>query len=345
MAMKFALFYEIPVARPWTPRASTRRTRTRSSRPSSATRWASTRSGRSSTTSSRSTRTARTPRCSTARSRRAPRTSASATACGCCRSRTTTRSAPPSRSRCSTSSPTAGSTSAPVARRRAPSSRASTSTPTRRARCGARRSATSSARGPRTSTRPTGKYWQMGAPRRVQPKPLQQPHPPIFGATSSPDGHKEIGRHGLGLCSFTVGLPPEQLAERHRDVPRGPRRSARSRRASSSTTPRPRSRWCTARPTTEEAYEVAEESFDVVPEARRRAHRVRSPSGWKGKDLGTYQYTADALEARNATGAIEPPHDRLPARDAARRSWATPTSASRRRSATRRSAATCSSAS
>src|SRR4029077_19656647 len=30
-----------------------------------------------------------------------------------------------------------------------------------------------------------GKFWQMGAPRRVQPKPLQQPHPPIFGATSA----------------------------------------------------------------------------------------------------------------------------------------------------------------
>ena len=34
-----------------------------------------------------------------------------------------------------------------------------------------------------TTTRPTGKHWQMGAPRRVQPKPLQDPHPPIWGAT------------------------------------------------------------------------------------------------------------------------------------------------------------------
>ena len=59
-----------------------------------------------------------------------------------------------------------------------------------------------------------GKYWKMGAPRRVQPKPLQKPHPPMWGATSSPDGHREIGRHGLGLCSFTVGVPPEELSER-----------------------------------------------------------------------------------------------------------------------------------
>src|SRR3954451_24674020 len=62
--------------------------------------------------------------------------------------------------------------------------------------------------------RADGEFWKMGAPRRVQPKPLQQPHPPLWGATSSPDGHREIGRHGLGLCSFTVGVPPEQLAER-----------------------------------------------------------------------------------------------------------------------------------
>ena len=59
-----------------------------------------------------------------------------------------------------------------------------------------------------------GKHWKMGAPRRVLPKPLQQPHPPIFGATSSLPGHKEIGTQGIGLCSFTVGLPPEQLEER-----------------------------------------------------------------------------------------------------------------------------------
>ena len=37
------------------------------------------------------------------------------------------------------------------------------------------------------------------------PKPLQQPHPPIWGATSREDGHAQIGELGLGLCSFAVG--------------------------------------------------------------------------------------------------------------------------------------------
>src|SRR3974390_2302944 len=50
--------------------------------------------------------------------------------------------------------------------------------------------------------------------RRVHPKPLQQPHPPIWGATSSLEGHYEIGVRGLGLLSFTVGMPPEELEAR-----------------------------------------------------------------------------------------------------------------------------------
>ncbi|HVJ98463.1 MAG TPA: LLM class flavin-dependent oxidoreductase, partial [Acidimicrobiia bacterium] len=58
-----------------------------------------------------------------------------------------------------------------------------------------------------------GKHWSM--PRRnVHPKPLQKPHPPIWGATSSLDGHYEIGQRGLGLLSFTVGNPPEDLEPR-----------------------------------------------------------------------------------------------------------------------------------
>ncbi len=58
-----------------------------------------------------------------------------------------------------------------------------------------------------------GKHWQMPK-RRVLPKPLQSPHPPMWGATTSLDGHYEIGKRGLGVCSFTVGVPPEELKER-----------------------------------------------------------------------------------------------------------------------------------
>ena len=40
-----------------------------------------------------------------------------------------------------------------------------------------------------------GKYWSL-PDRRVQPKPLQQPHPPIWGATTSDDGHQQVGASG-----------------------------------------------------------------------------------------------------------------------------------------------------
>ena len=55
-----------------------------------------------------------------------------------------------------------------------------------------------------------GEHWQMPK-RRVLPKPMQKPHPPLWGATSSPDGHRQVGELGLGLCSFAVGVPPEQV--------------------------------------------------------------------------------------------------------------------------------------
>src|SRR5438067_1299484 len=58
-----------------------------------------------------------------------------------------------------------------------------------------------------------GKYWQLPK-RRVQPKPMQQPHPPVWGATSSEDGHRQIGDLGLGLCSFAVGVAPEEVKKK-----------------------------------------------------------------------------------------------------------------------------------
>ena len=50
--------------------------------------------------------------------------------------------------------------------------------------------------------------------RRVLPKPLQKPHPPLWGATSSEDGHRQVGELGLGLCSFAVGVSPEEVKQK-----------------------------------------------------------------------------------------------------------------------------------
>ena len=51
-------------------------------------------------------------------------------------------------------------------------------------------------------------------PRRVIPKPIQQPHPPLWVASTSPESHEIAGQRGLGLLSFTLGVPPEDLAGR-----------------------------------------------------------------------------------------------------------------------------------
>jgi alkanesulfonate monooxygenase SsuD/methylene tetrahydromethanopterin reductase-like flavin-dependent oxidoreductase (luciferase family) len=58
-----------------------------------------------------------------------------------------------------------------------------------------------------------GTHWSMPK-RRVLPKPIQDPHPPVWGATGSEDGHRMMGQLGLGLLSFSVGTPPEELARR-----------------------------------------------------------------------------------------------------------------------------------
>jgi len=147
-----------------------------------------------------------------------------------------------------------------------------------------------------------GKYWQMGGPRRVLPKPLQQPHPPIWGATSSPDGHREIGRHGIGLCSFTVGVPPEDLAGRIALYRQGlaeceqPVGKFVNDQAATFTLVH-------CAPTKEEAYATAADS--CVWYVRHGTGLIGSVAELlEGGDLGTYSYTAQPLEHHRA-GTLE----------------------------------------
>jgi alkanesulfonate monooxygenase SsuD/methylene tetrahydromethanopterin reductase-like flavin-dependent oxidoreductase (luciferase family) len=55
-----------------------------------------------------------------------------------------------------------------------------------------------------------GHYWSMPE-RRVQPKPIQRPHPPLWGATASEEGHRQMGELGIGLCSFALNNRPEEI--------------------------------------------------------------------------------------------------------------------------------------
>jgi alkanesulfonate monooxygenase SsuD/methylene tetrahydromethanopterin reductase-like flavin-dependent oxidoreductase (luciferase family) len=147
-----------------------------------------------------------------------------------------------------------------------------------------------------------GKFWRMGGPRRVQPKPLQQPHPPIFGATSSPDGHEEVGKQGIGLCSFTVGLAPEELGKNLARYRAGLAQCAQPVGKFLNDTAATFTMVHCA-PTKEEAYAVAKESFEWYPATGARI--IASVAEWlEGGDLGTYQYAAEPLK-HDREGALE----------------------------------------
>ena len=58
-----------------------------------------------------------------------------------------------------------------------------------------------------------GKYFKI-PPRYVVPRPLQKPHPPLWLASSGPETHELAGKMGLGLLAFTLLIGPEDLAKR-----------------------------------------------------------------------------------------------------------------------------------
>ncbi|MFN0146051.1 MAG: LLM class flavin-dependent oxidoreductase [Dehalococcoidia bacterium] len=51
-----------------------------------------------------------------------------------------------------------------------------------------------------------GKYWQVPA-RRVLPKPLQKPHPPIWVAALQPATYELAADRGIGVLSFAANAP------------------------------------------------------------------------------------------------------------------------------------------
>ena len=152
-----------------------------------------------------------------------------------------------------------------------------------------------------TSTRPTASTGAWAPRAACSRKPLQKPHPPIWGATSSPDGHHEIGRHGIGLCSFTVGVPPEELTERIDALPRGP---GRVHAAGGQVRQRPgrdlHDGALRATPTKRPTPSPRSRSSGTCKTAVRH---IASLADWlEGKDLGTYAYAEQMQQRATATG-------------------------------------------
>src|SRR3989475_4598587 len=60
-----------------------------------------------------------------------------------------------------------------------------------------------------------GKFLKI-PPRSIIPKPLQQPHPPIWMAATSPQSWEIAGRNGIGILGLTLFVSVPQLADRVR---------------------------------------------------------------------------------------------------------------------------------
>ena len=149
----------------------------------------------------------------------------------------------------------------------------------------------------------SGEYWSMPK-RRVLPKPLQKPHPPIFGATSSEDGHRQMGELGIGLCSFAVGVPADQIKPKIDVYREGIARCTQPIGAFVNDTAATFTMTVCA-PTRDEAWETARESFEWYP--KHGARLIASVAGYmaeRKQDLGNYAYVAD-LKKTDDAGLLE----------------------------------------
>jgi alkanesulfonate monooxygenase SsuD/methylene tetrahydromethanopterin reductase-like flavin-dependent oxidoreductase (luciferase family) len=148
-----------------------------------------------------------------------------------------------------------------------------------------------------------GKHWSL-PDRRVQPKPLQQPHPPIWGATTSDEGHQQVGELGLGLCSFAVGVSPEDVQKKI-DIYRAavakcttPIGKFVNNQAATFT-------MAVCAPTETEARETAKESFEWYPKVGAR--QIAQVAEWmeeRKQELGNYGYAAD-MRAVSDDGSLD----------------------------------------
>jgi alkanesulfonate monooxygenase SsuD/methylene tetrahydromethanopterin reductase-like flavin-dependent oxidoreductase (luciferase family) len=148
-----------------------------------------------------------------------------------------------------------------------------------------------------------GEYWQMPR-RRVQPKPLQDPHPPLWGATTSDEGHAQVGALGLGLCSFAVGLPPSEV-KRKIEVYReavaacvSPIGAFVHEQAATFT-------MAVCAPDRGEAIATARESFEWYP--KTGARQIATLTDWmaeRNQELGSYAYAAE-MKSHDDQGMLD----------------------------------------
>jgi alkanesulfonate monooxygenase SsuD/methylene tetrahydromethanopterin reductase-like flavin-dependent oxidoreductase (luciferase family) len=134
-----------------------------------------------------------------------------------------------------------------------------------------------------------GKYWSMPR-RRVVPKPFQDPHPPVWAATGSTSGHRLMGELGLGVCSFTVAMPPEEVKVKI-DAYRDGIKSCDKPLAKFMNNHVAAFTMVNCAPSKEESYEIAKSSFEWYPQQVLGMHAQMAD--WledMDGDLGTFDY-------------------------------------------------------
>jgi alkanesulfonate monooxygenase SsuD/methylene tetrahydromethanopterin reductase-like flavin-dependent oxidoreductase (luciferase family) len=135
----------------------------------------------------------------------------------------------------------------------------------------------------------SGKHFQL-PPRRVIPKPLQRPHPPLWVATTSAESHEIAGRKGLGLLSFTIGVPPEELAQRIRLYRKGLEQATPIGKFANTTAATFTMVHCAE--TTAAAKADAAESFEWY--VKRGTEQIATVGQWQAeleRGFATYEYT------------------------------------------------------
>jgi alkanesulfonate monooxygenase SsuD/methylene tetrahydromethanopterin reductase-like flavin-dependent oxidoreductase (luciferase family) len=148
-----------------------------------------------------------------------------------------------------------------------------------------------------------GEHWSMPK-RRVLPKPRQSPHPPVFGATTSDEGHEEVGRLGLGLCSFAVGMPPSEV-QRKIDIYRAAIATCEQPLATFVNNTAATFTMAVCAPTEAEARDTAGESFEWYPKVGAR--QIAGVAEWmaeRQQALGNYGYAAD-MKAVSDDGSLD----------------------------------------
>jgi alkanesulfonate monooxygenase SsuD/methylene tetrahydromethanopterin reductase-like flavin-dependent oxidoreductase (luciferase family) len=106
-----------------------------------------------------------------------------------------------------------------------------------------------------------------------------------------------IGQHGIGLCSFSVGLPPESFKEKVDAYRKGisectePIGKFMNNQAATFT-------MVHCADTNEHAFDEAAESMVWYPKVGAR--QIASLSDWmEGRDLGNYAYAKDMAKSRD----------------------------------------------